>query len=157
MVNQLNGREPVPTDPATPVFRRGVAGRPTLLSNAETMAQLALIARYGADWFRSQGLPEDPGTFLITLTHHPGGILPHPGVLEIARGTRLREVLRRGGVDPAASRPSWSAATTAPGFPGPRWRRLCPSPGSHRTAPAPGRGSSTCSTTGPARWSSAPG
>jgi len=100
LVNQLNGRDPVPTDPSIPVFRKGVGGRPTLVLNAETLAQLALVVRYGASWFRSQGLADDPGTFLITLTESKPGLLDHPGVLEARRGVPLREVLRRGGADP---------------------------------------------------------
>jgi NADH:ubiquinone oxidoreductase subunit F (NADH-binding) len=100
LVNQLNGHDPVPTDPGVPVFRRGVAGRPTLVLNAETLAQLALLARYGADWFRSQGLPDDPGTFLVSLTASHG-MLAQAGVLEVARGVRISEVVRRGGADPA--------------------------------------------------------
>jgi NADH:ubiquinone oxidoreductase subunit F (NADH-binding) len=100
LVNQLNGRAAVPTDPATPVFRRGVGGRPTLVLNAETLAQLALVVRYGAAWFRTQGLPEDPGTFLVTLSASSRALLPRPGVLEVARGVPLSEVVRRGGADP---------------------------------------------------------
>jgi NADH:ubiquinone oxidoreductase subunit F (NADH-binding) len=100
LVNQLNGHDPVPTDPSTPVFRKGVGGRPTLVLNAETLAQLALLARYGATWFRSQGLQDDPGTFLISLTESRPGLLHHPGVLEARRGVTLREVLQRGGADP---------------------------------------------------------
>jgi NADH:ubiquinone oxidoreductase subunit F (NADH-binding) len=100
LVNQLNGHDPVPTDPSIPVFRRGVGGRPTLVLNAETLAQLALLVRYGATWFRSQGLEDDPGTFLISLTESTPGLLDHPGVLEARRGVTLREVLRRGGADP---------------------------------------------------------
>jgi NADH:ubiquinone oxidoreductase subunit F (NADH-binding) len=100
LVNQLNGHDPVPTDPSVPVFRRGVGGRPTLVLNAETLAQLALLVRYGATWFRSQGLEDDPGTFLISLTESTPGLLDHPGVLEARRGVPLREVLRRGGADP---------------------------------------------------------
>jgi NADH:ubiquinone oxidoreductase subunit F (NADH-binding) len=101
LVNQLNGHDPVPTDPSTPVFRRGVAGRPTLVLNAETLAQIALLARYGAEWFRSQGLPDDPGTFLVTLTASAAGMLDHPGVLEVRRGVPFAELVRRGHGDPS--------------------------------------------------------
>jgi len=101
LVNQLNGHGPVPTDPITPVFRKGVGGRPTLVLNAETLAQLALVVRHGASWFRSQGLPDDPGTFLITLSASTPTLLPSAGVLEARRGVPLSEVVRRGGADPA--------------------------------------------------------
>lgn len=100
LVNQLNGHDPVPTDPSVPVFRRGVDGRPTLVLNAETLAQLSLVVRHGATWFRSQGLEDDPGTFLISLTESRNGMLDHPGVLEARRGVTLREIVRRGGADP---------------------------------------------------------
>lgn len=101
LVNQLNGGAPVPTDPSTPVFRRGVDGRPTLVLNAETLAHVALIARHGAEWFRSQGLPDDPGTGLVTLTASSPDLLARPGVLEVRRGAPLAELVRRGGGDPA--------------------------------------------------------
>jgi NADH:ubiquinone oxidoreductase subunit F (NADH-binding) len=100
LVNQLNGHDPVPTDPATPVFRRGVGGRPTLVLNAETLAQLSLVVRYGAEWFRAQGLPDDPGTFLVSLTAS-SGLLPRSGVLEARRGVPISELVRRGGADPS--------------------------------------------------------
>jgi NADH:ubiquinone oxidoreductase subunit F (NADH-binding) len=100
LVNQLNGHGPVPTDPTTPVFRKGVGGRPTLVLNAETLAQLALVVRHGAAWFRSQGLPDDPGTFLITLSASTPTLLPSAGVLEASRGVLLSEVIRRGRGDP---------------------------------------------------------
>jgi NADH:ubiquinone oxidoreductase subunit F (NADH-binding) len=94
LVNALNGRAAVPQDPHTPVYQRGVDGRPTLVSNAETLAQLALLARYGPTWFRDEGTPGDPGTFLMTVT----GMGPSV-VLEAPRGARLREVLATSGVD----------------------------------------------------------
>ena len=71
------------------VFESGVRRRPTLLSNAETCAQLALIARYGADWFREVGDPEVPGTTLVTLS----GAVTNPGVLEVPTGTTVRQLL----------------------------------------------------------------
>ena len=99
LVSQINGRAAIPGDPLVPVFRRGVDDRPTLVLNAETLAQLALLARYGPDWFRGLGLPEDPGTFLATISASDPGMMAHPGVLEVPRGTPLRDVLLAGDTD----------------------------------------------------------
>jgi len=79
---------------ATPVypdrpFQKGAAGRPTLVNNAETMAHLGLIARYGGDWFAEVGVPSAPGTTLVTV----GGCVSDPGVVEVPTGTTVREIL----------------------------------------------------------------
>jgi NADH:ubiquinone oxidoreductase subunit F (NADH-binding) len=100
LVRQLDGRPGVPGDNLVPVYAKGVGGRPTLVVNAETLAQLALLARFGPAWFRSQGTPEDPGTFLATLTGSSSRVLPHPGVLELARGTPLEDALAAASVPP---------------------------------------------------------
>lgn len=100
LVRQLDGGPAVPTDPLVPVRQRGVGGHPTLVLNAETLAQLSLVARHGAGWFREVGTASDPGTFLVTVTGASGALVPHPGVLEVARGAGLGSVLRRAGTDP---------------------------------------------------------
>ena len=47
---------------------RGVRKRPTLIANVETLAHLALLARFGAGWFSSVGIGGDTGTRLLTIT-----------------------------------------------------------------------------------------
>ncbi|MEV5957793.1 NADH-ubiquinone oxidoreductase-F iron-sulfur binding region domain-containing protein [Streptomyces sp. NPDC051987] len=71
LVRYLSGGPARPTRPEPPVRERGVRRAPTLVQNVETLAHLALIARYGADWFRSAGTPAEPGSALCTL-HVPG-------------------------------------------------------------------------------------
>src|SRR5205814_451435 len=68
LVHLLNGGEAKPTFIPPRPFEAGVAGRPTLLQNVETLAHVALIARFGAPWFREVGTPDDPGSILITMS-----------------------------------------------------------------------------------------
>jgi NADH:ubiquinone oxidoreductase subunit F (NADH-binding) len=96
LINFLNGGKPLPTSVPPLPFRRGVAGRPTLVSNVETLAHLALLARYGAAWFAEVGTPECPGTTLLTVS----GAVDRPGVIEVALGTRLGDVLEAAGPSP---------------------------------------------------------
>jgi NADH:ubiquinone oxidoreductase subunit F (NADH-binding) len=96
LVHWLNGGEAKPTFGVRP-FERGVAGRPTLVDNVETLANVALIARFGAAWFRQAGSRDEPGTTLVTIA---GGVR-HPGVLEVPIGLPLEELLRRAGAPPA--------------------------------------------------------
>jgi NADH:ubiquinone oxidoreductase subunit F (NADH-binding) len=99
LVNQIDGGPPLPRDPHVRVTTKGVGGKPTLVSNVETLAQLALVARLGVDWFRSFGTHEDPGTSLFTIA----GSVARPGVVEAQRGSRLVDVIASAGpIDPAA-------------------------------------------------------
>lgn len=104
LVNQLNGLPGLPSDPLVPVWRKGVSGRPTLVVNAETLAHVALLARFGADWFRTQGTLEDPGTFLLSVSGSSRLLVPRPVVLEAARGTRLVDALAAASVRTAGVR-----------------------------------------------------
>lgn len=90
------------TGDARPVFRLTrpavvrVDGRPALVDNAETLAHVALIARYGPEWFRGAGRPDAPGTALLTVS----GAVAHPAVYEVALGSPLRTVLSGAGAEP---------------------------------------------------------
>jgi NADH:ubiquinone oxidoreductase subunit F (NADH-binding) len=92
LVNWLNGGEAKPTFTPPRPFERGVDRRPTLVDNVETLAHIALIARFGAPWWRSSGTDADPGTMLVTLSG-----VTRPGVYEVPLGTPLRRVLRNAG------------------------------------------------------------
>src|SRR5258708_4741707 len=72
---------------------RGVANRPTLVNNVETLAHLAMIARSGHLWFRETGMPSAPGSTLVTVS----GAIARPGVYEIELGTPIGEVLMQAG------------------------------------------------------------
>ena len=74
-------------------FQRGVDGLPTLVQNVETLAHAALIARYGASWFRSAGTPKTPGTTLVTAT----GAVGTTGVVEADATMTVAEIVARSG------------------------------------------------------------
>lgn len=88
LLNALMSGRPLPRSKPPYPFERGLDRRPTLVQNVETLAHLALIARYGAGWFGR-------GTALVTL----GGAVARPGVHEIPLGVTLADALDRcGGV-----------------------------------------------------------
>lgn len=92
-VAAVQGLRAVPTNTPPPIYVKGVRGRATLVHNVETLAQLALIARYGAAWFRDRGTADDPGTRLLTIS----GAVRKPNVYEVAGGTTLGEAIHAAG------------------------------------------------------------
>ena len=90
----INGGPVKPTDKPPRPFQRGVGGRPTLVSNVETLANLPYLHRHGSAEFRSVGTSMSVGTFLVTLT---GGGRP-PGLYEVPHGLPFRELLALHGV-----------------------------------------------------------
>src|SRR4051794_28070148 len=120
LVNTLNTGDPRPTGVRTST--KGLHGRPTLVSNVETLAHLALIARFGDDWYRAAGTPNSPGTTLVTVSGAvtagcgddgsrarapptaPGtplgtlsGGVTRPGVREVELGLPISDVLELAG------------------------------------------------------------
>ena len=93
LLQALAGRPAKPTLKPPYPFERGLGGQPTLVQNAETLAHVALIARYGPAWFREAGAVDAPGTALVTLS----GAVARPGIHEIEFGWTLADLLRRGG------------------------------------------------------------
>jgi NADH:ubiquinone oxidoreductase subunit F (NADH-binding) len=93
IVQYLNGGPAVPTFSPPRTHERGFDGRPTLVNNVETLAHIALIARHGDRWFRSAGVPEAPGTMLVTVD----GAVARPGVYEIELGMPVGAVLMLAG------------------------------------------------------------
>ena len=92
LVSWLNGKPAKPAFAPPRPFERGVAGRPTLVQNVETLAGIALIARTGPRAFRELGTHDEPGSMLVTL----GGAVGRPGIAELEIGTTVRAALERG-------------------------------------------------------------
>ncbi len=93
VIHHLNGGPPLPTFVPPRPFERGYRGRPTLIQNPETLAQVALVARYGDGWYRELGTDADPGSALVTIS----GAVAAPGVYELAFGTPIIDLLEAAG------------------------------------------------------------
>jgi NADH:ubiquinone oxidoreductase subunit F (NADH-binding) len=93
VVNWLSGGAAIPRSKPPRVTDSGVRGRPTLVSNVETLALLALVARHGPGWLRSTGTADQPGTMLFTVS----GSVHRPGIVEAPHGTALSDVLELAG------------------------------------------------------------
>lgn len=83
LVSAIEGGRGLPRGRRVPVYQRGVFGRPTLVQNVETLARLAVIARYGGSADR----------FLATVS---GGVRA-PGVLDVVAGQSISSVLAAAG------------------------------------------------------------
>lgn len=68
---------------------RGLFDRPTVLNNVETYANVPLILQHGVEWFRKIGTEKSPGTKIFALV----GKVKNTGLIEVAMGTTLREII----------------------------------------------------------------
>jgi NADH:ubiquinone oxidoreductase subunit F (NADH-binding) len=93
VINYLNGGVELPTFVPPRPFERGYRRRPTLIQNPETLAQVALVARFGEHWYRELGTAADPGSVLVTIS----GAVKAPGVYEMAFGTPMEDLLEAAG------------------------------------------------------------
>jgi NADH:ubiquinone oxidoreductase subunit F (NADH-binding) len=99
LVRAIGGGPALPPGRRRHATDRGVGGAPTLVFNAETYAQLAVLLRLGPSAFRASGTHAEPGTALLTV----GGAVARPGVVELPLGTPLGIVLTAAGArNPAA-------------------------------------------------------
>jgi NADH:ubiquinone oxidoreductase subunit F (NADH-binding) len=89
LISALEGGAGLPRYRPEPGRTRGFGGAPVLVQNVETLAQIALIARYGAEWFRSVGTVGEPGPMLSTV--HTAELSPR--VLQTQAGTPLWSLL----------------------------------------------------------------
>jgi NADH:ubiquinone oxidoreductase subunit F (NADH-binding) len=110
LVSWLDGGPGAPSwrpDKGTPLT---IGRSATLVHNAETLAHMSLIARYGPNSFRSVGMTDAPGTALVTIS---GGV-EQPGVYEVVMGTPLQKIISQ-------ARPSNQVAAVLTGGFGGAW------------------------------------
>jgi NADH:ubiquinone oxidoreductase subunit F (NADH-binding)/Pyruvate/2-oxoacid:ferredoxin oxidoreductase delta subunit/(2Fe-2S) ferredoxin len=90
LIASLEGRRGTPSaKPPFPV-ESGLFGKPTVVNNVETLANIPGIILKGADWFRETGYNNSFGTKLFSVS----GKIAKPGIVEIPMGTKLRQILQ---------------------------------------------------------------
>ncbi len=82
-----NRGEPRPRPPFPAV--KGLFGKPTVINNVETYANICQIILNGADWFKKVGTQGSTGTKVFAL----GGKIKHTGLVEVPMGTTMREII----------------------------------------------------------------
>ncbi|MGZ4444535.1 MAG: NADH-ubiquinone oxidoreductase-F iron-sulfur binding region domain-containing protein [Nocardioidaceae bacterium] len=111
VVELLSGRPNLPVTGWQPEAVCGYRGRPTLLSNAETFAQVAAAVALGEDGYAWLGTADEPGSLLLTV----GGDGSRPEVLEAAHGTAWSAVLPAGLLDRPVLLGGYHGTWAAPG------------------------------------------
>nr|WP_243007327.1 NADH-quinone oxidoreductase subunit NuoF [Anaerotruncus sp. AF02-27] len=85
----IEGNRGMPRVKPPRTVEQGLFGKPTVLNNVETFANVPMIILNGADWFKSIGPENSPGTKAFALT----GNVNNTGLIEVPMGTTLREVI----------------------------------------------------------------
>jgi NADH:ubiquinone oxidoreductase subunit F (NADH-binding)/NAD-dependent dihydropyrimidine dehydrogenase PreA subunit len=89
LLRSIEGKRGEPTfKPPFPAVE-GLWGKPTIVNNVETFANVSAIIRKGADWFKSIGTEGSPGTKVFALA----GKIKKVGLVEVPMGTTLREMI----------------------------------------------------------------
>ena len=89
LMTSIEGKrgEPRPRPPFPAA--KGLFGKPTVLNNVETYANIPQIILKGADWFASMGTERSKGTKVFAL----GGKIQNTGLVEVPMGTTLRQII----------------------------------------------------------------
>lgn len=89
LMESIEGRRGMPRPKVERTAHKGLWGKPTVINNVETLANVPPIIIKGADWFRSIGTDDSPGTKVFAL----GGKVKNTGLVEVPMGTTLREII----------------------------------------------------------------
>ncbi len=89
LLRSIEGNRGMPTPkPPFPAFK-GLWGKPTVINNVETLANVPVVLTRGAQWFSSIGTDKSKGTKVFALT----GKINNSGLIEVPMGTTLREII----------------------------------------------------------------
>lgn len=89
LIESIEGKRGIPRNKPPFPANEGLWGKPTLINNVETYANVAQIIFRGADWFNKIGTEKSKGTKVFTL----GGKIKRTGIIEVPMGTTLREII----------------------------------------------------------------
>ncbi len=89
LIASIEGERGMPRPKPPFPANKGLFGRPTLINNVETLANVPVIIEKGADWFSSLGTERSKGTKTFALT----GEVNNTGLIEVPMGTTLREIV----------------------------------------------------------------
>ena len=89
LTSSIEGKRGMPRVKPPRTIEHGLWGKPTVLNNVETFANVPLIIRNGVDWYRHIGTEKSPGTKAFALT----GNVVNTGLIEVPMGTTVREVI----------------------------------------------------------------
>jgi NADH-quinone oxidoreductase subunit F len=90
LIHSIEGRRGQPRIRPPYPTQSGLWGKPTVINNVETFANIPVIVEYGADWFRQIGTAKSGGTKVFALA----GKVEHTGLVEVPMGTTLREIVQ---------------------------------------------------------------
>ncbi len=89
LIASIEGERGMPRPKPPFPANKGLFGRPTLINNVETLANVPLIILNGAEWFSSMGCETSKGTKTFALT----GEVNNTGLIEVPMGTTLRQII----------------------------------------------------------------
>ncbi|MBK9966467.1 MAG: FAD-dependent oxidoreductase [Holophagales bacterium] len=89
LMHSVEGKRGEPRQKPPFPFERGIFGKPTIINNVETLANVPVILRSGGAWFASLGTPKSSGTKVFALA----GKIENTGIVEVPMGITLGEVV----------------------------------------------------------------
>ncbi|MEN6614354.1 MAG: NADH-quinone oxidoreductase subunit NuoF [Armatimonadota bacterium] len=89
LIASIEGQRGMPRPKPPFPAQSGLWGKPTVINNVETYANVSKIILHGSEWFRSFGVEKSPGTKTFSIT----GEVTNTGLIEVPLGTTIRQVV----------------------------------------------------------------
>lgn len=89
LIQSIEGKRGMPQAKVYRTYQKGLFDKPTIINNVETLANIAQIIEHGADWFKSIGTEDSPGSKVFALV----GKVENAGLVEVPMGTSINEIV----------------------------------------------------------------